>query len=745
MNQSEIEIKYILELIPSKLFKKLKILNISTAKEVMDIDLKEFSQIRGIGPTVIEQLQDFQETIHEDINSLIDLQLSKTREYILPIDFEDIESESFIEVFKETINDYLNLLDDDKLHKIISYSYGLNDLDKYTTDELAIYFENSSERIRQLKNEILNRLDKFLSGQKDENLRCKCENEISKHYLEIKSKIIDQKVLSKVSIYELVSPKTTITENFSSLIDLLIDVLGIHRCGKVETIFTTAEILILDKFQKKKFIKTAESVLKILKKEVAPLNEMQVIIKVRKRSKTLLNLDILKAINILPEIEMIQSGENHLYQVKFENLSRASDRAYRILLENSDTMYIDDIVAETNRRLIHSNAPKIYDRHSLTLASDNRFSAHGKTGFWSLKSWKRNSVKIETLIKNALYKLDKPSTYDEIFELIKEDRPNILEKSMRALVGRDCLKVEEEKWILPEWKQKYSHLIFSRRKKREVTKEPEHRIEQRLRIIEYLENKESNCDLGSNIIKALQHLDRRYTPVSFYKTFEQEEYFKKTIEGNKILVKLKQTGRNDSIALDLYNWQAIKPKLKRDLTEIFHDSSSPNYSFDLNDSLELFNKLINFDLGQEEFRGLDQRILGNLNKYYLSAYDSTDKLNYLKQFLTCLDPILKKILFIVNYQGYTFIKNHKKGLGDIIDKLDKLDPTKERFKDERTARKYRFGKHMRAAYFYRNNDAHTAKDWTEIELANSITSCFVIYLFACSEYYNEIDDYINAA
>ncbi|MBZ9779855.1 hypothetical protein LB452_13080 [Psychroflexus sp. CAK8W] len=250
MNQSEIEIKYILELIPSKLFKKLKILNISTAKEVMDIDLKEFSQIRGIGPTVIEQLQDFQETIHEDINSLIDLQLSKTREYILPIDFEDIESESFIEVFKETINDYLNLLDDDKLHKIISYSYGLNDLDKYTTDELAIYFENSSERIRQLKNEILNRLDKFLSGQKDENLRCKCENEISKHYLEIKSKIIDQKVLSKVSIYELVSPKTTITENFSSLIDLLIDVLGIHRCGKVETIFTTAEILILDKFIK---------------------------------------------------------------------------------------------------------------------------------------------------------------------------------------------------------------------------------------------------------------------------------------------------------------------------------------------------------------------------------------------------------------------------------------------------------------------------------------------------------------
>jgi hypothetical protein len=127
-----------------------------------------------------------------------------------------------------------------------------------------------------------------------------------------------------------------------------------------------------------------------------------------------------------------------------------------------------------------------------------------------------------------------------------------------------------------------------------------------------------------------------------------------------------------------------------------------------------------------------------MRKYYFDSNDNIDNLNFLKQFLTSTDPLLKKILWFVDQRNYKWVKTHKKGLGDIIEKLDKLDPTKERFKDKRTARAYRFGKQIQTVYYYRNNDTHGANDWTVAELNTVINNCFIFYVFSCSEYYSEL-------
>lgn len=739
MNKSKIELKHLNEIIPPLLLKKFELFDIKDLQQVSELDTIEFAKKEYIGKKVVSELVKFQNYIDTNFDEIIEIFESNSKIYTLPIDYLNLADRSIIEILNETLTDYLSLQKDDLIKGIITHYYGINNSDIYTLDDLSSYYDKSNERIRQLKEKILFDLDIFLQGKKNEKLRLICESKLTNEYLKLKHLLENKKVLSWELINDLLVNHFSYDNKYPETVKLIIDLFSFEICGKVETRFTKAEIVLLKDFNKKKFIKTADEVLRILKKEVTPVNEMQLIINCKRKNKDFLNLDILKVAEVLPEIEIIESSDIILYQVKFEFLSRASDRAYRVLLENSDTMYIDNIVSEINKRLVHSNTEKIYDRHSLALASDKRFLPQGKTGFWGLKIWNVNSVKIETLIKKALYQLNKPSKYDDIFLEITKERSNLNEKSVRAIIGRDCLKVENDCWILPEWKQKYTDLAFIKRKKREVNNEPEYRIEQRTKVFEFLEKRADNSALASEIIKSLKILDKRFTRISFYKMFDQDEYFIKTLEGNRNIITLKQFEKNINFSIDEYNWSGIKDKLNRDLKTYFSDTViSPQYPFNLNDSIQLFYLVINKKTSINEFDGLEERILGNLNKYYFSASDRTDKLNYLKQFLTCLDPFLKKILFFVDNSAYNFIVNNRKGLGEIFDKLSKLDPTKERFKENKNARNLNFGKQIQTTYFYRNNDTHSAKEWTELEIANIITSCLAVYIFSCCQYYTEL-------
>ena len=184
----------------------------------------------------------------------------------------------------------------------------------------------------------------------------------------------------------------------------------------------------VDQANRKNFLNAAEKALRLLKEKIIPLNEMQAVIEIKKTYRSLQNTQMIDVLYLLPEIEILDSRDQTFFQVKFEHLSSAADRAYRVLLERGDSMYIDDIVSEINHRLVHTSTSKIYDRHSLAIAADKRFVSMAKSGFWTLKEWNKNIDKLENLVKNALYKLNKPSTYEEIYQVISTDRPNIKEK-----------------------------------------------------------------------------------------------------------------------------------------------------------------------------------------------------------------------------------------------------------------------------------------------------------------------------
>ena len=740
MEITEIYLKNIEDKIPSLLIKKLHSLKIKKLSEVQNIDNEDFSKIKGIGKSVVEKLIEFKKFSIENLYDLENLQLKNTQIYNLPINNSFVNDSNILEQLNDVITDYLNLLEKDIPKKIINHIYGLNNSDQFTLDDLSNYYPITRERIRQIKHSTLQDIRNLLNGDFIPKQRCMCHPIISDKLKQIRNELINKNTFTKSELFAYFKDEYN-CENpieLKSVISLLIDLFNFTECGIVETAFTRAQLIIVNDSEKSNFLKASERVLKLLVKKIIPLNKMQVVIEIKRSNKSLFNTHIIDALNILPEIEILEGNDQVLYQAKFEYLSRASDRAYRVLIENGTSMYIDDISSEINSRLAHTATTKIYDRHSLALASDKRFSPEAKTGYWNLKEWKKNGEKIEILIKNALYKINEPSTYKEIYDVIIKERSNIKENSVRSIIGRDCYKVEGNKWILPEWKQKYSDLAYIKRKKRIKTTEPEYKTEQRALIIRYLQKKERNEDPASSIIKEISPFDKKFTKVSFYKVFEQEEYFSKTLVNRRLIIKLKEQESNTKIAIDLYNWKNVKFKLERDLKGAFEDNTSPNYNYSLSEIIELFNEVIMLKTQQEEFDGLPDRILGNLNKYYHNSTDRTDSLNFLKQFLTCLDPLLKKVLCMTNEQVYLELKRQRKGLGEIFRKLDKLDPTEERFKSSRNARSYRFGKQIQSTYNYRNSDTHDANDWTSAELTTAITNCFTVYLFTCAEYFDEL-------
>lgn len=737
MDLSKIKIENISELIPSILISKFYLYDIQNLEQVIKIVPGEFSKLNQIGKKVIEELVILQKKIIEDSEEVFSLFDKNTKIHELPVDFENLKDNSIIEILNEVITDYLNFQKEmDK--GIITHYYGLNKNDIFTLEDLGSIYNKTSERIRQCKEDILNDLRLFLQGKESKVKRISCNSFLTEKYEHLRKFTIEKRVLTRELLEGLLVDNFFYDKKTPETINLLIDLFSLHICGKVKTRFTNAEFILSDSLEEKDFIKSAEILLKVLKKESYPLNEMQLIVNCKKKNKDLKNINVLKAGELLPEVEIIESNGSILYQVRFEFLSRASDRAFRVLLENGEPMYIDNIVSEINKRLFHSSTEKIYDRHSLSLATDSRFISLGRTGNWSLKIWNSNSGKIDILIKKALLSLDKPSSYNEIFKEISKERNDLKFNSVCALIGRDCLKVENDKWILTEWKQRYSALAFTPRKRRESNGEPEYKIEQRTKIFDFLQKKDNQSALASDIIKSLKDYDKRFTRISFYKIFNQEEFFKKSTVGNKNAITLKRFEPNVTLAIDKYNWSGIKEKLNRDLNIYFSNDLAPVYSFSLEEGIDLFKAILDKSCPVNEFAGINDRILGNLNKYYFEASDRTDKLNFLKQFLTCLDPFCKKILFYIDSSSYNFIVSNKKGLGEILNKLSRIDPTKERNKTDRLARNINFGKQIQTTYFYRNNDVHSANDWTELEVINAITSCLVIYVFIVCQYYSEI-------
>jgi hypothetical protein len=539
---SDYSIDNLKSFLEKKLFLKLNKIGVKTIGDFEKLTLNEFSSHKGIGSNAIKLFLDFKTYFKNNKISLFDKIKEENELKILPISKFKSDELNFLEELSKTVINFCDNTLKVKYSKIFLAYYGLG-TDKSSNADIALINNISNERVRQIRIKILKQFIQFVNQGIDLKNKIKLREDITNNLNKIKLEFngIECFVFKEFKKYISTEFKINSIDNFSNELEFLIDFLNYSFLGKLESQYTKAVIVTTNLKSKKIYSKIIEHTLLILKKECIKISENDLIINLKKKIGRFENKNIIRFIKTLPEIDCIKVNGNYLYEIKFHLLSRASDKAYRILHENKKEMYIDDIVSKINSLQIEYKS-KLYDRHSLTLHSDKRFKSFGKTGKWILSSSNTPTETIETLIKKALIRLDKPSTLEEIISKVNEERKNVNIKSIEILLSKICHKTDDKLYILKEWKNKYKDLKLLEKRKKYIRKnQPIHRLNQIKDVTVYLENKNQNKDYASSIIKSLSSKDSKYTTQSFYKIFENKKYFEKIFEGKSLIIKLKKS------------------------------------------------------------------------------------------------------------------------------------------------------------------------------------------------------------
>ena len=756
MELNSIALSTIAKIIPNKLYSKFEQNNIKTIGDLKTTELSEFQKFPYVGKKVCELFSEFKEKIEISPEEIIEI-YNSTLPKELPLNYS--EESSFIATFSSIILDYLKIIKDFN-HKsekakerqlrnidVIQKYFGINSR-KYTREQIGLRHRINRERVRQIIVDVFYKdISSLLNGEFLESWNLS----INKNALELlhsfKKDIAGTYALNEKYISNWLKDYG-INEELDSnreFFELLFKIWGYNEVGTSRHHYLrNNQIYLSNSVDTELFLNVSTKIYTFLEQRVIPTTLEDIII------------EVLEEFNVSDEfiqlccdtVYEIEKTDTLTYQLKFENLSSINDYAYRLLYEKKKTLSYNELLHLINNRLVQVNQSITLKSLKQTLRKDENVVPLGKTGKWTLAILDPNVDSQIDLILKSFRILNKPLTVREILNQIHSEysRVDVSERSVRSNLRNykeKFKRVKGKKFILSEWEYKYqSDIVKSKIVKNQ--KRSQLKVERTVEIIKrYLGSHNSEVMLLRDLVKLITTTETDFSRMDIYKAISENPLvFNKIEQNSKMFIGLKtnvQDSRNQQTVK--YKWNELKKILIRELEPIFNSSSQPNYSNSLEDALDAFFKILTKELPDElsQFNGLADRILPTLYKFYVESSDRNDKLNFLKQIVTSQESFFKILLYYFHNSDYQYVDNRNKGFGVVLERLAKVDRRDNRYKDLRTASTFEFGKHCSRAYKNRNLDTHNATDWTEGEIIETKTSCLVMMIYSCFEYYNEIN------
>jgi DNA-directed RNA polymerase delta subunit len=546
MDLKDIHLENIKEEVPHKLYLKLRRFHVTNLEALMGIDAEEFGRQNGVGAKSLELLDQFKSYVQNNQKRLKQLQDERTQIKMLPIALEFIDESHGLNIIRETIIDYVGR-QPLSIYKDILYDlYGFNGKAYSSIGAIAKKHNYTGERVRQLKNIFLQRIDTFLKGTPDMELRLVASDVATQAYTNLLSQVGAKRIISFDHVRELThgqfSGKEFIRE---AVLELLLDAYGFKKSSKTYTYYTKSDFIASRDINLKRYIGVAHGVLKMLKHSGRSFREGEVIHNYQTEFEKEDPFLIKKALRELAEIECIKIDGDKYYQAKFEELSKVNDMAYRVLKEHGAPMHLDEVVDAIRDRLRAAGISRQLDRFTLIMTQHPLLAPIGRTGKWALEEWNINKAPIKDLIIQALQTLDKPSTTREIIDLVQQKRADLKSDTISSIIGMFCIRVQKNKWILPEWREKYADLPLAKRRVRKRKQgESRQKMEQRQAIINYLKEQPNQEEYASAIVNKLVPESEKIKKPPFYRHFNDEQYFSKIKKNGKLLIKLKKSTRS---------------------------------------------------------------------------------------------------------------------------------------------------------------------------------------------------------
>ena len=158
-------------------------------------------------------------------------------------------------------------------------------------------------------------------------------------------------------------------------------------------------------------------------------------------------------------------------------------------------------------------------------------------------------------------------------------------------------------------------------------------------------------------------------------------------------------------------------------SEIIAEISNSYASNNLDELVDLLLDVMVIKTNYKELAGIQER------QYlaYCTVFEEDSTINDIKLSLSDVmkvEPILKKILTLINETEYENVQRNKKGLAYVIKKLG-LNPNNDNLNVSSDVYAGTYFEHVVRSYSLRNSEAHTYENWTRREIYTNLDSVLI--------------------
>lgn len=342
---------------------------------------------------------------------------------------------------------------------IINKRFGLNHENVYSLEEIGIYYDITRERVRQVEFKVISKLAELMDGS-SKTQKLKLPENLVQEYKQVKNSLLNlDYILSEEEIKKELQDRYEISEenkSFSSL-NFLMELLGYCPIpSKINGYWGSTRLAWCLKSQfHKAHIEKVFSYLNSLLNKPQKIKFFDIVVAINKTKGHRLDKDFIKMLLKLC-IDIEKLGEDDVYQVKFECLPSAAEKAFRVLQENGNPLHFSEIAKIINRAELNLGKGERITVTNLKnqLVADSRFKPVGRSGIWSLSDWENVATKtITQIMEDSFHESGKPLSAKEVYQYVITRRPDASFRSVSVYLSNIdvFVKVDKNQYALAVW------------------------------------------------------------------------------------------------------------------------------------------------------------------------------------------------------------------------------------------------------------------------------------------------------
>ena len=343
---------------------------------------------------------------------------------------------------------------------IVKKRFGLNHESFYSLEEIGIYYSITRERVRQIESEIIKKLSELMCGS-SESKKFKIQESIVQDYKQIKNDLLDlDYILTEEEVVKFFQDRYGISKESDSLFSLnfLMELLGYCLISPKINGYrgSTKSAWCLKEQFNKTYIEKVFSYLNTLLDKPERFKFFDVVVSLNKAKGDRLDKDFIRMLfKLCVEIEKVENEEDS-YQIKFECLPSAAERAFRVLQEKGNPLHFSEIAKIINYAELSLGKGNRITVNNLKnqLIADSRFKPIGRSGIWFLSNWDNVVAKtITQIMEDSFHESGKRLSAKEVYQYVIAKRPDASFRSVSVYLSNTdvFVRVDKNQYALVVW------------------------------------------------------------------------------------------------------------------------------------------------------------------------------------------------------------------------------------------------------------------------------------------------------